>query len=124
VNSAQGPAPSATPGSSNGLSEGPTIGKGRFLLKKLLGQGGLGVVWQAHDLRLGEPVALKFLPPQIAHDPAALQDLRRETVRSRKLSHPNIVRIHDFFDPENEPPFISMEFVDGADLHRLREARH
>ena len=109
--------------SSGGLSAGQTVAVGRFLLKKQLGHGGMGVVWLAHDLRLTEPVALKFLPPQITHDLAALEDMRRETLRSRKLSHPNIVRIHDFIQPENEPPFISMEYVDGPDLHFLRESR-
>jgi serine/threonine protein kinase len=65
----------------------------------------MGIVWLAHDTRLREPVALKFLPPQVAFDAAALNDLRRETMRSRKLSHPNIVRIHDLNEGKNEPPF-------------------
>ena len=90
------------------------------MLKSLLGQGGMGVVWLAHDKRLRESVALKFLPPQIAFDPAALEDMRRETLRSRKLSHSNIVRIHDLHDEEGETPFISMEYVDGPNLHFLR----
>ena len=119
MNSPEQPVPSA-----GGLTAGQTVGAGRFLLKKQLGFGGMGVVWLAHDLRLGEPVALKFLPPQIAHDPAALEDMRRETLRARKLSHPNIIRIHDFIQPENEPPFIAMEYVDGPNLHFVREARH
>ena len=109
--------------SSGGLAAGQTVGSGRFVLKKVLGQGGMGVVWLAHDLRLSEAVALKFLSPQIAFDTAALSDLRRETLRSRKLSHPNIVRIHDFVETESEPPFISMEYVDGPNLHFLRESR-
>ena len=50
--------------------------------------------------------------------------MRRETLRARKLSHPNIIRIHDFIQPENEPPFIAMEYVDGPNLHFVREARH
>jgi serine/threonine protein kinase len=58
---------------------------GRFVLVKRLGRGGMGEVW----------LALKFLPAEIPLDPAALDDLRRETARSRKLAHPNIVRIHD-----------------------------
>ena len=90
------------------------------MLKKLLGHGGMGVVWLAHDKRLQEPVALKFLPPQIGFDPAALEDLRRETLRARKLSHPNIIRIHDLHAEAGEIPFVSMEYVDGPNLHNLR----
>src|SRR5437868_14725392 len=77
------------------LTAGKSVGAERYLLKKLLGQGGMGLVWLAQDLRLREPVALKFLPQPIAFDPAAIEDLRKETLRSRRLSHPNIVRIHD-----------------------------
>jgi serine/threonine protein kinase len=83
----------------------------------------MGVVWLAHDKRLREPVALKFLPTQVSSDVVALEDLRRETLRSRKLSHPNIIRIHDLHEVPNEPAFISMEYVDGPDLHTLRARR-
>src|SRR6266446_2981725 len=120
-------APSNSPapdrGSAGGLKPGQTVGRGRYLLKQILGQGGMGVVWLAHDTRLREPVALKFLPAQIAFDAAALDDLRRETMRSRKLSHANIVRIHDLNEGPNEPPFISMEYVNGPNLHNLRANR-
>jgi serine/threonine protein kinase len=61
-----------------------------FDSRTILGQGGMGVVWLARDERLEELVALKFLPPQIRFDVAALAALRRETLRSRKLSHPGI----------------------------------
>jgi hypothetical protein len=88
-------------------------------LKKILGHGGMGVVWMAHDRLLREQVALKFLTAQIGHDPAALEGLRRETLQARKLSHPNILRIHDLVDAAGEPTFISMEYVDGVDLHTL-----
>lgn len=80
----------------------------------------MGMVWLAQDEHLQELVALKFLPPQIRFDPAAVSMLRKETSRSRKLSHPNIVRIHDFHQHEDEPPFIAMEFVEGQTLHSLR----
>ena len=111
------------PPDSNPLVAGQIVGGGRYVLKKILGQGGMGVVWLAQDKRLREPVALKFLPPQIAFDPAALEDLRRETWRSRKLSHPNIVRIHDLHEGEGERPFITMEYVDGPNLHYLRASK-
>ena len=102
------------------LSPGRKVAGGRFTLTRLLGMGGMGVVWLAEDERLEEPVALKFLPPEIRADPASLDNLRRETLRSRKLSHPNIIRIHDMHEADGEPPFISMEYVDGLTLAGLR----
>lgn len=103
-----------------GLATGQVAGAGRFLLQRVIGQGGMGVVWLAHDRLLREDVALKFLPPQIAFDPAALLGLRREALSARKLSHPNLVRIHDLIDAPDEPPFLCMEYVDGPTLHALR----
>jgi serine/threonine protein kinase len=80
----------------------------------------MGVVWLAQDTSLGEQVALKFLPPEVAADPVALNDLRRETVRSHRLTHPNIIRIHDFHQQPDGVAFISMEYVDGPTLSALR----
>ena len=102
------------------FAAGRKVGGGRYALIRRLGRGGMGIVWLAQDERLNEQVALKFLPPQISADPGALDDLRRETLRSRKLTHPNIVRIHDLFESQDELPFISMEFVDGPSLVTLR----
>lgn len=95
------------------MKPGTVLGSGRFVLIEALGQGGMGVVWLAHDQRLDEDVALKLVPPEIRTDAGALEDLRRETLRNRKLSHPNIIRLHDLNEFPDEPPFISMEFVDG-----------
>src|SRR5262245_17420669 len=105
---------------SDRLESGQTVGGGRFLLKRMLGQGGMGVVWLAHDRLLRESVALKFLPPQICFDPEAIAGLRRETLRARRLSHPNILRVHDLVDQPGEPSFICMEFVEGSNLHVVR----
>lgn len=123
MNSAADPPlhPDSTSGA--GLLAGQRVGSGRYLLKEVLGQGGMGVVWLAHDKLLREMVALKFLPPQIAFDPAALEGLRRETLQARRLSHPHIIRIHDLNDEPDEPVFISMEYVDGPNLHALRANR-
>jgi len=97
------------------LEPGFLVGNGRFTLVRLLGRGGMGMVWLARDEALREDVALKFLPPEIRFDAVALDDLRRETARSRKLTHPNIVRIHDLYRDEREA-FISMEYIDGPNL--------
>ncbi|MHB8519905.1 MAG: protein kinase domain-containing protein [Limisphaerales bacterium] len=102
------------------LVAGQRVGSGRYRLEKLLGQGGMGVVWLARDERLQQHVALKFLPAHIQSDPVALDDMRRETARSIRLSHPNIVRIHDLHEIEGREAFISMEYVEGLTLHALR----
>jgi serine/threonine protein kinase len=102
------------------LQAGISIGRGRFVLARKLGRGGMGEVWLATDERLKEQVALKFLPPEIRADPGALDDLRRETSRSRLLTHPNIVRIHDLHEDEDGFSCIVMEYVDGPTLLALR----
>src|SRR5471030_3083132 len=84
---------------------------GRYTLSRILGRGGMGVVWLARDEELERPVALKFLSQQIIHDHVLLDDLKREAKRSLELTHPNIVRIHDFFQ-DARSACISMEFVD------------
>jgi serine/threonine protein kinase len=91
----------------------------RYTLIRVLGRGGMGVVWQARDEELERDVALKFLPEQIVHDRAVLSDMKRETRRSLELTHKNIVRIHDFIYDENSG-CISMEYVDGDTLSNLR----
>ena len=62
---------------------------GRFRLKKVLGRGGMGVVWLGWDEKLKEDVALKFLPENIRLDEAAIFDLKMETRKSRQLTHPS-----------------------------------
>jgi len=92
---------------------------GRYTLIKILGQGGMGVVWLARDEELERDVALKFLPDPIIHDRALLNDLKNETRRSLDLTHKNIVRIYDFVHGERAA-CISMEYVDGETLANLR----
>ncbi|MGC9036217.1 MAG: WD40 repeat domain-containing serine/threonine protein kinase [Verrucomicrobiia bacterium] len=106
-----------------GLSPGAWAGQKRFRLKRLIGSGGMGEVWLAYDSRLREFVALKFLLPKIANNIESIEHLRIETHRSRKLSHPNIVRIYDLYEEAGEIPFIAMEYVDGSSLHQLRLLR-
>src|SRR5437867_5096901 len=91
----------------------------RYTLIKILGRGGMGIVWLAHDDELDRDVALKFLPELMIHDRAVLSDLKRETKRSLELTHKNIVRIHDFVH-DDQSGCISMEFIDGDTLSNLR----
>ncbi len=92
---------------------------GRFTLQKVLGRGGMGVVWLAKDERLDRLVALKLVPESVSFDASAQEDLKRETRKSLLLTHPNIVRIFDFVEDEHSAA-ISMEYVDGATLSSLR----
>jgi len=92
---------------------------GRFTLIKILGQGGMGIVWLARDEELERDVALKFLPDLIMRESGVLSDLKRETRRSLELTHQNIVRIYDFVHDERSG-CISMEYVDGETLTTMR----
>jgi serine/threonine protein kinase len=92
---------------------------GRYVLMRIAGRGGMGVVWVAHDEKLDRDVALKFLPELVVHDVALLDQMKREARRSLELTHHHIVRIYDFTD---DPPYacISMEYIDGPTLSALR----
>jgi len=91
----------------------------RYTLKKILGRGGMGVVWLAHDEDLERDVALKFLPETVSSDAQSVRDLKRETRRSLELTHPHIVRIYDFMQNETMAA-ISMEYVVGDTLASLK----
>src|SRR5437588_7781992 len=92
---------------------------GRYTLTKVLGRGGMGIVWLAHDEELERDVALKFLPDLMIQDRAAFDQLRREAKRCLDLTHRHIVRIHDFVHDERSGG-ISMEYIDGETLSNLR----
>src|SRR5437773_3175007 len=92
---------------------------GRYKLVKVLGRGGMGIVWLAHDEELERDVALKFLPDLMVLDRTLLDQLKRETKRCLELTHPHIVRIYDFIHDERSG-CISMEYIDGETLSNLR----
>jgi formylglycine-generating enzyme required for sulfatase activity len=100
----------------------PLIGaelSGRHLLLGRLGAGGMAVVYLAVDLEIeGELIAVKILPEDLIADERAVSDLKREVAASRRLSHPHIVRTHDFFR-DQKYIYISMEYVPGVTLHEL-----
>ena len=95
-----------------------TIIAGRYRISSILGSGGMGEVYRADDIKLGQQVALKFLPARLARDPVLLARLHDEVRLGRQIAHPNVCRIYDIIDWEGAH-FVSMEYVDGEDLARL-----
>ena len=105
--------------SSDSISHGRfapgTLLASRYRVIGLLGRGGMGEVYRADDLRLGQPVALKFLPDAVATDPVRLAQFHNEVRTARQVSHPNVCRVYDIGEIDGHL-FLSMELVDGEDL--------
>jgi|HubBroStandDraft_4_1064222.scaffolds.fasta_scaffold10609_3 hypothetical protein len=112
-------------GAGSKLTGSDPIGGGRFTPGQIIaeryrvvamaGRGGMGEVYRAEDLKLGQLVAIKFLPESLSEDASTLSRFHSEVRIARQVSHPNVCRVFDIGDADGTP-FLSMEYVDGEDL--------
>jgi serine/threonine-protein kinase len=109
--------PSAPPAGAARFLPGQVLA-GRYRMIGPLGRGGMGEVYRADDLKLGQPVALKFLPRDVERNPDRLARFLTEVRLSLRVTHPNVCRVFDLGDVDGRY-FISMEYVDGEDLASL-----
>ncbi|HEX5719335.1 MAG TPA: protein kinase [Thermoanaerobaculia bacterium] len=106
----------------SGISPGALMGQ-RFEILAVLGSGGMGVVYKARDRELDDLVALKMLRKELLGDPGNLERLKAEIKLARKITHPNVLRTHDFGEIGGMP-YISMEYVRGVTLRYLLDQTH
>ncbi len=112
------PALSSTVAADEGrLAPGMVLAQ-RYRISGKLGEGGMGEVYKAGDLLLGQTVALKLLPPELAMRAGAVERFRNEVRMARQITHPNVCRVHDIGEAESQL-FLTMEYVDGEDLAAL-----
>ena len=112
------PPSSSSASSEDGRFPPGTLLTGRYRVITMIGRGGMGEVYRASDLKLKQPVALKFLPEAVAAKPGLLDRFHGEVRIARQVSHPNVCRVYDIGEAEGSA-FISMEYVDGEDLGGL-----
>src|SRR3712207_6675276 len=108
---------SSSGSAADGLAPGTVLAE-RYRILGLVGRGGMGEVYRADDLRLGQHVALKFLPAAVAEDPQRLAQFHHEVRIARQVSHRNVCRVYDIGEDHGRV-FLTMEFVDGEDLASL-----
>src|SRR5688572_9502293 len=94
---------------------------GHYVIRELLGGGGMGVVYKAEDARLERTVALKFLPPELTRDPSAKARFLQEARAASGLEHPNICTIHEVNETEDGQLYLAMPAYDGETLKRKVE---
>ncbi|NVB82992.1 MAG: protein kinase, partial [Kofleriaceae bacterium] len=112
----------ATPGPTSVLAPHSTV-NGRYIVQRSLGRGGMGVVYEVHDRELDEHVALKLLHHELGRDTAYRQRLRTEVRLARRISHPNVCRVHDL-GLDGDQLYVTMELVQGPTLRQILRERH
>jgi serine/threonine protein kinase len=101
-------------------SEG-TVVRGKYRILEKIGQGGMGAVYKALHVTFDELRAIKVISPELVSDEMFLKRFKHEAVITRKLQHPNAVRVDDIDESEDGRPFIVMEFIQGRSLRKLIE---
>src|SRR5882672_9779919 len=104
------------------LSPGTVLGE-RYEIIRLLGQGGMGAVYQAHDRELEREVGLKVIRRDMAADPEILRRFKQELILARQITHKNVIRIFDLGQADGFK-FITMEYIEGRDLQNLLKERN
>ncbi len=99
-----------------------TVLVGRYRVEQLIGRGGMGAVYLATDQRMNESVALKVMASNLAEDPSAADRFRREVSAARRVTHPNVIRIHDLGE-DGPLLFLSMEYFPGKTLAAMLAQR-
>src|SRR3954471_14452601 len=94
-----------------------------YRLERVIGSGGMGIVYCARHLHLGRRDALKLMAPEHAATPDARRRFIRESRAAASLNHPNIVTVHSAGEADGQL-YIAMQFVDGCDLRTLRQSEH
>src|SRR5437867_2125765 len=113
--------PDAPAGSHDVATAGDVIAD-RYLLTEILGEGGMGAVWLARDLRLDVDVALKFIRRDVA-SPQTSERLLQEARAAARLGHPSIVRVFDFGQSDSGDPFMAMEVLRGELLSEVYDRK-
>jgi tetratricopeptide (TPR) repeat protein/TolB-like protein len=101
------------------LEPGTFIGQ-RYQIEAMLGEGGMGMVYRAHDRELNRKVALKVIRPELASHPEILERFKREILLASKVTHRNVVRLHDLGEA-GDLRFLSMSYIEGENLKALLE---
>ena len=91
---------------------------GRYRLIELLGRGGMGEVWRAHDTSTNRTVAIKLLPPHLAQDHAFVQRFRREAEAAARLNTPHVIPIHNYGEIDGRL-YVDMRLIEGRDLQQV-----
>jgi serine/threonine protein kinase len=105
----------------------PMIGKtlGCYKIVEVIGRGGMGIIYKAHDQWMDRTIAIKMLHQHLVHDPQSIQRFNQEAKAAGNIEHPNVIQAYDFgVAPDTEQPFLVMEYLQGRSLSEVIEAEN